>query len=266
MAYPTVSSPYGLKPINLIGGQPYAGSTRAFKIASGYNQNIFYGDVVKIKRVENPTGLLGGQEVGSPVDGTIVVQKLYTAGIIDTTGPSPTFSSAPFPFALGVFMGCSYTDPVLKYKLFSQYYPAGLVADDIEAYVVDDPDALFKTAVITDYSIYNAGETGVIFGTTIDAVEPSAVGANGFWVYNGGDTNTGNSLSGVALDFIPVITSNPVTPAGLPFRVVDVVTQTATSSGFVEVIVKFNQPYLAGTGLGGGHEYQWPGYPQVYGG
>jgi hypothetical protein len=27
MAYPTVSAPYGYKPVNLIGGQVYAGST-----------------------------------------------------------------------------------------------------------------------------------------------------------------------------------------------------------------------------------------------
>ena len=47
MAYPTVSAPYGLKPINLIGGQVFAGSTRMMQIASGYATNIFYGDLVQ---------------------------------------------------------------------------------------------------------------------------------------------------------------------------------------------------------------------------
>ena len=28
MAYPTVSAPYGLKPVSLIGGQVFAGATR----------------------------------------------------------------------------------------------------------------------------------------------------------------------------------------------------------------------------------------------
>ena len=37
----STAAPYGLKPVNLIGGQPYAGSTRQIKIASGYNTNIF---------------------------------------------------------------------------------------------------------------------------------------------------------------------------------------------------------------------------------
>ena len=35
MAYPTVSGPYGLEPINLVGGQVFAGQTRLFPIASG---------------------------------------------------------------------------------------------------------------------------------------------------------------------------------------------------------------------------------------
>ena len=32
MAYPVVDAPYGLKPINLIGGQVFAGSTRELPI------------------------------------------------------------------------------------------------------------------------------------------------------------------------------------------------------------------------------------------
>ena len=34
MAYPSVTSPYGLLPINLIGGQVFAGSTRQIPIAT----------------------------------------------------------------------------------------------------------------------------------------------------------------------------------------------------------------------------------------
>ena len=52
MAYPTVSAPYGLKPINLIGGQVFAGATRQIAIASsagvGYNTNIFNGSLVYV--------------------------------------------------------------------------------------------------------------------------------------------------------------------------------------------------------------------------
>jgi hypothetical protein len=52
MAYPTVSAPYGLKPVNLIGGQVFAGATRLMQIASGYATNIFYGDLVNVFLME----------------------------------------------------------------------------------------------------------------------------------------------------------------------------------------------------------------------
>jgi hypothetical protein len=48
MAYPTVSAPYGLRPINLIGGRVFAGSTRLIPITSAEGTSIFYGDVVKL--------------------------------------------------------------------------------------------------------------------------------------------------------------------------------------------------------------------------
>jgi hypothetical protein len=115
MAYPTVSAPYGLKPINLIGGQVFAGATRQIPIASGYATDLLNGDVVKLT-----------------TDGTLVKDT-------GTTTATP----------VGVFLGCSYTSPVLKYKLFSQYYPASTVASDIVAYVADDPDLLFKVAVVS---------------------------------------------------------------------------------------------------------------------
>ena len=48
MAYPTVSAPYGLKPVNRLDGMPYAGATRQVAIASAYGSNIFNGDLVQI--------------------------------------------------------------------------------------------------------------------------------------------------------------------------------------------------------------------------
>ena len=77
MAYPTVNKPYGLLPVNLIGGQVFAGSTRLMSIASGYGSDIFFGDVVK--RASNGT-----------------IEK--------DTGTS---TATP----VGIFMGCTYTNP-----------------------------------------------------------------------------------------------------------------------------------------------------------
>ena len=212
MAYPTVSAPYGLKPVNLIGGQVYAGSTRQIPIASGYATSIFNGDVVKLSS-----------------DGVLVKET-------GTTTATP----------VGVFMGVSYTDPVLKYKLFSQYYPANTVASDIVAYVVDDPDALFKVALVSGTTVI-AG-----YGRTI-------VGNNVSLVQNAGDADTGNSA-------VAVLGSSAATTVSLPVRIIDVVPETVNANGdYTEVIVKWNAPYFTlseGTPntitFAGGHQYLNP--------
>jgi hypothetical protein len=243
MTYPTVSKPYGFKPINLIGGQPYAGSTRMFKIASGYNTNIFYGDPVKILRDSNSI---------LPIDGTIVVQdRSWYGGDANQTTP---------PYTIGVFMGCSYTNPYTKQKTFSQYYPAGVIADDIQAYVVDDPDALFKVVFVNNVPTYYDDPFNAA-GTTPGAVGLQYVGRNLLVAVNAGDTNTGNSAYGVADVYNPLFI---VQQPAMPVRVVDVVPETATSAGFVELIVKWNMPAIClvgetGVTWGGGHEYYWPG-------
>ena len=113
MAYPTISAPYGLKPVNLIGGQVFAGSTRLMEIASGYATNIFYGDLVK--RV---------------ADGTIE-KDLGTA----TATPN------------GIFLGVSFTNASTGQVQQQQFYPASqavATGTKIFAVVADDPDTLFQ--------------------------------------------------------------------------------------------------------------------------
>ena len=116
MAYPTVSAPYGLKPINLIGGQVFAGATRQMEIASAYNANIFYGDFVK--------RVIGG-----------TIQK-----DTGTTANTPC----------GVFLGCTYISASSGQIVQSQYYPASISivsGTRIWATIADDPDTLFQVAV-----------------------------------------------------------------------------------------------------------------------
>ena len=186
MAYPTVSSPYGLIPVKLLSGSPFVGVTRHFKIASGYATSIFYGDAV----------------------------KLVTGGTVERD----TFDAAMTP--VGVFLGCTYTDPNLKYKVFRQSYPASTVASDIEAYVVDATDILFKVAVVSS-------------GTTIGDLAQTDVGANVAGVDNTGDSTSGNSRS--------AISDTSATTNSLPFRIVELVEETKNSSGgFTEAYVKWN--------------------------
>jgi hypothetical protein len=199
MSYPSVDSPYGLIPINLIGGQVFAGATRQIPIATNSSTAIFYGDVVTLAS----TGTLA-KDAGT---------------------------SAATP--VGVFLGCSYTDPVFG-KTFRQYYPGTTNIADVMAYVQDDPDALFKVAVVSS-------------GTTIGTVTRSAVGNNAVLVQNPGNTITGNSK--VALS----ATTN--TTSTWPVRVIDVVPETSPAGSpgsYTEVIVKWNQgmhQYLNPTGV-----------------
>jgi hypothetical protein len=186
MAYPTVAGPYGLVPVKLLSGTPFAGVTRHYGIASGYATSIFNGDAV----------------------------KLVTGGTVERD----TFDAAMTP--IGVFVGCSFTDPSTEQKTFKQYYPASTAASDIEAYVVDATDVLFKAAVVSS-------------GTTIGDLAITDIGANVAGVDNTGSTITGNSKC--------AISDTSATTNTLPFRIVSLVEETKNSSGgYTEALVKWN--------------------------
>lgn len=186
MAFPTVEAPYGLRPVKLVSGSPYNGVTRQYSVASGYNTNIFYGDAVTL--------LANGTVARDAADAAMT--------------------------PIGVFVGCSYTDPNTKQKLFSQYYPANTAADDIMAMVVDATDVLFKVAVVSS-------------GTTIGDLATTDIGANAALVDNTGDTNTGNSRIAVS--------DTTATTNTLPVRIVELVQETKNASGgYTEALVKWN--------------------------
>jgi len=216
MAYPTVNAPYGFKPINLIGGLPFAGATRQIPIASSYATAIYNGDIVQYKN-----------------DGTLIITTLQNQ-VTDASAALTTLAGV-----VGVFLGCSYTNPATKQKLFSQYYPGGVAASDIYAYVADDPNALFKVVNCTS-AVADDAAGGLLPAFVSRA---NSVNTNAQVVLNTGVSTTGNSRMGVYI--------NNVTTA-LPIRVVDVVPETANSSGnFVEFIVKFNAFYHTYTNSAG---------------
>ena len=216
MAYPTVSAPYGLKPVNLIGGQVFAGATRLLNIASGYNTSIFYGDAVKL---------------------------VSTGTIQKDTG---TTTATP----VGVFLGCSYVNSQGQ-TIFTQYFPANTTAPTgttITAYVADDPDQLFKAVLVTGTTAddVTSGLLPTYLGRTV-------IGSNAQLVQNTGSTTTGDSKVAI------YSAAGGTTTATLPIRIVDVVPETANSSGnFCEFIVKWNAPNVTGQTVAGGHQYLNP--------
>lgn len=185
MPYPVIDGPYGLKPINLIGGQVFAGSTRNLPIQYNYGTNIFCGDVV---------GMVRG----------FVTRLVTTTGATAPTG-------GPGSGMVGVFLGCSFTDPVTKQRRFSQFWPANTLAGDAVAVVTDDPDTVFKAVVCSS-------------GVTVASGNLAMVGQNYQGIDTAGSVNTGNSLNAM-------LYSATINTAAFPFRVVDVVRDTAVSLG-----------------------------------
>ena len=180
MAYPVVSAPYGLLPQNLIGGQVFAGSTRMYNIQYGYATSIYYGDFVVLSR------------------------GFATRASVSTgTGLNQT---------VGIFLGCTYTNPTTKQKQFSQYWPASTAAGDCQAYVFDDPDAVFKAVVCSS-------------GTTVASGALAMIGTNLSAINNTGSVNTGNSANAILAP-----TDTPVTTT-LPLRMVGVVPDTQVALG-----------------------------------
>ena len=190
MAYPTVSAPYGLKPINRVDGLPYAGAIRQIPIAAGYATAILNGATVKLS---------GG----------------YLVADTSTNAATPC----------GVLVGCQYVNSSGQ-TVQGQYYPASqsTAANPAYAYVVDDPTALFKVAVVSS-------------GTTITYTDRTVVGSNLPMVQNGGSTTTGDSTIGVT-------TTGGGTTATIPLRVIDVVPDTSTvvsgTTYYYELLVKIN--------------------------
>lgn len=180
MAYPVVSAPYGLKPVNLIGGQVFAGSTREYAIPYGYATDIFYGDII---------GLTRGN-----------VQRL-------------SVSTGTLGSVTGVFLGCSYTNPITKQKQFSQYWPASTLAGDAVAIVCDDPDTVFKAVVCSATTVVASGARAMI-------------GQNLALINNTGNTSTGDSKNAILAP-----NDTPATTDALPVRVLGVVPDTMVALG-----------------------------------
>ena len=179
----TTAAPYGARPINTTSASgSYTGKVQHIKIASAYDTAIFYGDFV----------------------------KLVTAGTVEKDAGTAALTP------IGVFMGCKYTDSTSKQMTFNQQWPADMAASDAVAYVVTDPEVLFRM---------QSDET----------VAQAALGANASVVQTAGSTSIGNSKC--AFDGSTVATTNT-----FPVKVVDFVDGPTSTVGdtYTDVIVKFN--------------------------
>jgi hypothetical protein len=163
------AAPFGLRPI----GRLDNGSLEVFRqypIASGYAANIAMGDIVQL------------------VDGGSATTIQKQSG----TGDATTAIDM-----VGVFVGCSYTDPNTNQVVYSQLWPTGTVASDAMAFVVDDPNVLFT--IQADGAPSNTGD---VYGKNALLVQTAP--------------NTSLKISRVSLDI-----STLATTATYPIRVID---------------------------------------------
>ena len=185
---------FGFRPVLMMGSAYNGQGQQQMSIASNETNSIFMGDPV----VLNANGSISR---GSCAGAELV----------------------------GIFNGCFYTDPTTQKPTFSNHYPGAIVADDIVANVISDPDVIFEVKV----DDANGGRAQV--GSTANIA-----------TYAAGSTKSG--ISGVALDGSTFATSNASN-----FAVYDLSTDPDNSdydSANANILVRINKhQYRDTTGI-----------------
>ena len=153
---------FGFRPVLMMGSAYNGQGQQQMSIASNETNSIFMGDPV----VLNANGSISrGSSAGAEL--------------------------------VGIFNGCFYTDPTTQKPTFSNHYPGAIVADDIVANVISDPDVIFEVKVddtnggraqvgsTCNIATYSAGSTkSGISGVAIDGSTFATSDASNFAVYD----------------------------------------------------------------------------------
>jgi hypothetical protein len=198
------ATPYGARPIGTTSAAgSFTGLVRHLPIITTYGTAIFNGDFV----------------------------KLVANGTIEKDAGTATLAS------IGIFMGCSYTDPTTGQKTFSDQWPASNAATDAVAYVLDDPNVVFQMQAD-------------------EAMNTTDRGLNCDVIQTAGSTSIGKSKNAIDGDSCAATLT-------LPLRIIDWVdgpkslapAGTTASDAYPDVIVKFN---AASTFTASPHSYNNP--------
>ena len=197
-------APYGfLQYQGGAGGAPtFAQSTR--KIASGNSTAVFTGDPVM--------------------------------PVISTANGYITQAAAGSTVLAGIFVGCKYLSTSQKRTVWSSYWPGSDTTTDVEAYVIDDPNARFV--------VQSSGSGFPITGTT--STQTSGVQGQ----YAQFTIGTGNTATGRSGAYI----SSVATTVTFPFIVVDYATSFGNggdpTTQYCNLIVGFNNEVWRTNGAG----------------
>jgi len=183
---------------------------------------------------------------GAPTFAQSVRRIASSSGAIYTGDPvMPAVSSAngyivqasPGSTTLaGIFVGCKYLNTSLGRTVWSSYWPGSGATGDVEAYVIDDPNARF---------IVQTSTTSFPITGTLSTQTSGVQGQYAQFSIGSGNTSTGRS--GAYL-------SSLATTATFPFVVIDY--QVGVQNGgdptsqYCNVIVGFNNEWLRSNGAG----------------
>ena len=153
---------FGMVPLRKVGSNYNSTAQTQYDIANGTASNIFHGDLVTI------------------ADG-------YITPIATTTD-----------YAVGVFVGCEYTDPVSKQPTFSHYFPANTSSaiGNPVGFVVDDPYASFM--IQADASVTAGDINSQNFEVTLGSGS-TVTGNSGFGIKASSRATTTKAVRPIAL-------------------------------------------------------------------
>jgi hypothetical protein len=186
-----INSQFGFRPVKKVGAGYNASGSNEYVIANNETNAIYQGDPVVLN-----------------ANGSISVGNTAGAELI------------------GIFNGCFYTDPTTQKPTYANYYPGGVLASDIVAYVFDDPSTLFEVKVDDTNG------------------DQAQVGSNANIATYAAGSNT-SGISSVALDGDSFTTN-----AAANFRVVSLSTDPDNSdytAANASIIVKINLHSLSDT-------------------
>ena len=129
----------------------------------------------------------------------------------------------------GIFVGCKYVSVSQKRTVWSNYWPGSDANGNVEAYIVDDPNAQF---------VVQAGGTNIGFANIGEYIQ-----------LNVGTGSTATGISGMFVE-------SPNTTVTLPFRIVGLVDSPPGANGtditaaYNQIIVAFNNASTRTNGAG----------------
>ena len=180
-----------------------------FQQYSGNGSAPTYEQVVATIVSTNTTPIYYGDPVNPDANGYIVV------GV--TSGSSGNTQIA------GVFVGCKYLSVSQKRTVWSNYWPGSDNNGNVEAYIVNDPNAIWTVSGDSSTSLW----------------VQAAINANCGYAIGTGNTSTG--VSGAYLDSTTIAAATTTLPFRILGYVIDPPGANGTETGaYRRIIVAFN--------------------------